>query len=334
MSHVVRDPYSFQILEPGATHSADGRKLPENWAEGVAHCVAMAGARSSGKSLYIAVLVKQLELLANEHDRSVLPVDQSTADRYHDNYEVPLFEEMKHMDTTPSGANLDAYQSDPFIFSLGEWLDPEGVLRTNYLVIRDVAGEDLENLQTDTSYLNFFQHADLVVFLFDPLRVPSVSNFLHGFITDEAATGGDPETVFANLMTLLGPARPKLAIAVSKFDTLQKLEELDQGDWKLIMGNVGAAFRRDTGIGFDWTDAFVLNQEVRSLLQYIKADNLYHQIISQYREAEPDSYHFFAVSALGESTQGERVSRLGIAPYRVLDPIRWLLSPRYVFPSQ
>lgn len=57
----VRDPYTFRELPTGATTSADGRPLPEGWADSHVHCVAMAGARASGKSLYTAVMVKQLE---------------------------------------------------------------------------------------------------------------------------------------------------------------------------------------------------------------------------------------------------------------------------------
>ena len=142
----ARCPWTFKPLEAGVTVSPyTNRELPEGWTDAVTHCVAMAGARNSGKSLYTAVMIKQLKQLAHKHDRSVQPADSSTRERYEEVYEKPLYEEMRAMDPTPSAVATDAYQRDPLIFELGVWPDQQGTTRMNYLVFRDVAGEDLEN---------------------------------------------------------------------------------------------------------------------------------------------------------------------------------------------
>lgn len=171
MASLAACPWTFRPLEEGATVSPyNNRELLPNWTESVTHCVAMAGARNSGKSLYTAVMVKQLKQLAHKHNHSVFAADQSTEQRFQEKYEQPLFQEMKSMDPTPSAVATDAYQRDPLIFDLGQWPDPEGTMRTNYLVFRDVAGEDLENLperEDDREALSFFKYADLVIFLFD-----------------------------------------------------------------------------------------------------------------------------------------------------------------------
>ena len=36
-----------------------------------------------------------------------------------------------------------------------------------------------------------------------------------------------------------------------------------------------------------------------------------------------ETYRFFAASALGESPDGKMIHSGGIAPFRVLDPIKW-----------
>ncbi|MDN6815019.1 MAG: hypothetical protein L0L92_11770, partial [Corynebacterium variabile] len=105
-SHGVRDPYTFGMLAPGST-SADGRLLPHDWADAHVHCVAMAGARASGKSLYTAVMIKQLEELASRFGRVVEAADASTQERYRTYYEAPLYREMKHMPATPPASNAD-----------------------------------------------------------------------------------------------------------------------------------------------------------------------------------------------------------------------------------
>ncbi|AKK07024.1 hypothetical protein CMUST_13650 [Corynebacterium mustelae] len=325
-------PDTYELLEPGQTISYAGNPLLPDWAESVTFCVAMAGARASGKSLYLAVVIKQLELLAQQRfpHITIEPADESTRIRYQEKYEKPLYQELKHMPPTPTSVNEDAYQRDPFIFSLGYWPDPEGVSRHHYLVIRDVAGEDLENPNVDPLSMRFFKNCDLVIFLFDPLKVPSIATYLQGLIPTPRQLGGNPEDVFRNIVRLLGDSRPKLAVAVSKFDTLQELERLqDKQEWKSIMGNLGAGFRRDTGFNYVYHSQWVLHLEIQSLLIKLEADRLLNMMAHAYR-AVPERLSYFAVSALGESPRGENLDRKGIAPYRVLDPLRWFLSERRV----
>lgn len=336
-----RDPYTFEPLHPGASVSGH-QDLPPDWDRAHVHCVAMAGARASGKSLYTAVLIKQLEEIASHHNRVVEAADDSTKERFRTHYETPLYREMKHMPATPPASSSDAYQRDPLIFSLGRWTDAQGTLRPHYLVFRDVAGEDLENLPSDPSELSFFRHADLIIFLFDPLRVPAIRTYLQGIIPPQNLTGGDPEDVLRNLIRLLDGSRPKLAVTISKFDTLQQLARTGDNEWARIMGNHGAAFRRDTGWDHDVNDQRLLHLEIESLLRYMSADKLVNLIGQDYGwtydaapqaagHVRPDLWQYCAVSALGESPNGEKLNRRGIAPYRVLDPVLSVLAPHGVF---
>lgn len=329
---MAKCPWTFKPLEDGATVSPyTQRELPDGWTDSVTHCVAMAGARNSGKSLYTAVMIKQLKQLAHKHNRSVQPADRSTRERYEEVYEKPLFEEMRAMDPTPSAVATDAYQRDPLIFELGKWPDPQGVERMNYLVFRDVAGEDLENppeSEADRENLAFFTYADLVIFLFDPLRVKQIQDYIHGLIPNIGELGADSLSVLDNLLDLLDTdTPPPLAVTISKFDTVQKLEQVDDARWKKIMGNKGAAFRRDTGWNFNDSDRHMVHQEAHSLLSFLGA----HDLINKLGAAAPADGSFFVVSALGEAPTGRKLARSGIAPYRVLDPIRWLLSRHGVF---
>ena len=332
MASLAACPWTFRPLEEGATVSPyNNRELLPNWTESVTHCVAMAGARNSGKSLYTAVMVKQLKQLAHKHNHSVFAADQSTEQRFQEKYEQPLFQEMKSMDPTPSAVATDAYQRDPLIFDLGQWPDPEGTMRTNYLVFRDVAGEDLENLperEDDREALSFFKYADLVIFLFDPLREREIRDYLHGLVPDFGELGAEPTRVLENLITLMGEdSPPPLAVTISKFDTIQKLEQNPNTQWAKIMGNTGAAFRRDTGWNFYFDDATILSYEVDSLLRFLKANDL----INMVNNISQNGRQYFAVSALGEAPTGRQLARSGIAPFRVLDPLRWMLSSRGVY---
>lgn len=327
----TRCPYTFKVLsDPAATTSEFvDRELPPNWANSATICVAMAGARASGKSFYIAVLVKLLRQLTSQNNKVAWPANENTQRQYSEHYESPLFEEMGLIKSTPGMASEDAYHRDPLIYDLGIW-QVNGEDRRFFFVLRDVAGEDLENLPSDLNDLEFFRHADEVVFLFDPLRVPSVKTNLEGLV-EVQELGGDPLSVLTNLLRILGDARPPLALALSKFDALQKLEDVHGSEWRPILGNYGAAFRRDNGMRFDEKDSQLVDLEVKSMLHLLKATDLLNTIRNSYQLHDSQNVRYFATSALGNAPKGRMIARTGIAPYRCLDPVLWQITKRGIF---
>ncbi len=317
-------PYTFRPLaNPEATRSEHvDRDLPAGWGNSVTLCVALAGARASGKSLYVAVLIKLLQQMADDFGAVVKPADASTKERYSNYYEKPFFEEMGLLSSTPPVLSEGAYQRDPLIYDLGMWPVQGGQPRRVFLALRDVAGEDLENLPSDQSALDFFRHAHEVVFLFDPVTVPEIETLLHGSVPTDSL-GADPVKVLDNLLKIMGEATPRMAVALSKFDTLRKLEELPGHEWSEIMGNYGAAFHRQLQPPYSGSDPELLSHEVRSLLIRLDARRLLNMLAA--RERQGLIVRYFATSSLGGQPHGSHLQRSGIAPFRVLDPLLWLL---------
>ncbi|MFT3660652.1 MAG: hypothetical protein QM809_04460 [Gordonia sp. (in: high G+C Gram-positive bacteria)] len=301
-------------------------ELPPRWREGEVTCVAMAGARYTGKTVYLAVLVKQLERLAEQYDREVIPADHTTAERYRVLYETPLFVERGIVQATPSALT---HVNDPLIFNLGHW---QGVPR--YLALRDVAGEDLENPhQINPTVLSFFQLADAVFFLFDPLRVEEIANQLRDLIPVPDELGGDPREVLRTVMGLIADNHPQLAVIISKFNALQQLAAVANTEWSRIMLQPGAAFNRDPGLTsryYDQMDGELLDAEVRSLLHRLNAGPQIRAMRNPVTGAQYP-HRLFAVSALGESPAGKQLHPNGISPFRCADPVRWLYAGRGVF---
>lgn len=300
-------------------------ELPPGWRWGDATCIAMAGARYTGKTVYIAVLVKQLQKFVERFDREVLPADETTRIRYAEVYEQPLFVERGIVLSTPPADSLG--HGAPLIFNLGFWNDQQ-----RYLVIRDVAGEDLEDVTTDGPDWQFFGMADAVLFLFDPLRVEEVGAHLRDLIPEPGFLGGDPHEVLRTVMRLIGTGSPKVAMILSKFDALQALSSVRQSSWGRIMAHSGAAFNRDPGLidtQYDSEDGLLLDAEVRSLLQKLDAGpgirTVRNPTTGQHYESR-----FFAVSALGDPPAGTELHRNGISPFRCMDPVRWVLADRGV----
>ncbi|WP_026927061.1 hypothetical protein [Granulicoccus phenolivorans] len=297
--------------------------LPPAWRTGQATCIALAGARATGKSIYIGVVVKQLEMLAEAHRTTVDFVDGASRELYRETYEKPLYETRGILTPTPRATVGDAYQRQPIILSLGIL---NGMRR--FIVLRDVAGEDLENRVEGQAHLSFFQHASAVLFLFDPTRVPEVRNQLQDLIPAQLHQGGDPAVVLNNLNFLIGQGNPRLAVVLSKFDTMQTLTRVADTELSRIMSNAGAAFMRDPGNarpGYDDEDGKLLHAEVRSLLQRLNAGHIVTAVERPHTGRVLD-HRFFVVSALGAPTEGEQLHDHGIASFRCLDPIRWALA--------
>ncbi|MDJ0362435.1 MULTISPECIES: hypothetical protein [unclassified Rhodococcus (in: high G+C Gram-positive bacteria)] len=298
-------------------------KLPAYWRWGNATCITMAGARATGKTVYIAVMIKQLQRLVERQGQSVDPANQETERNYREFYERPLYEERGLLEPTPTVNTASSYQRDPLIFSLGIW---QGVKQ--YLVIRDVAGEDLENANTEGHAWHFFGLADAVLFLFDPLRVEEIAHQLMDLIPMQGYRGGDPRVVFRTVTDLINRQTPRIAMILSKFDALQALQNVNGSQWSEIMSNPGAAFSRDPGMDsptYNEDDGRLLHEEVSSLLQRLDAGPVIRSVTNtQTGQAYP--HRFFAVSALGDSPVGSRLHDNGISPFRCLDPIRWVLS--------
>ena len=303
--------------------------LPDGWAAVETTCVVMAGAVSSGKSIYIGVVKNEIDRLAELMNVALGFYDAATAEAYQQLYEAPLYEQRGIMQSTRKAANAEVAERTPLLFRLGALNG-----RPHVLVIRDVAGEDLENRDIDPDAFGFFRHADLVMFMFDPVRVPAIRQMLTGLVPEQKTLGGDPEAVLDNLVRLLRYNRPPeqievpLATVLSKFDTLQLLREADTSDWSRIMRNAGAAYLRDTSLdraAFDPDDAELLHAEVQSLMDLLGGKQLLTRV-----EGDFATWRLFAVSALGAPPSGSRLHVSGIAPFRCLDPIKWVLARRGV----
>lgn len=313
-------------------------ELPKNWLQSEALLIALAGPRTSGKSVYLGVMVQELGKLARDCNSNMSYVGR-TRETYEKVYKSALYEARAMMMPT-AAAHTDTHQSEPMILSLGR-LNGSKVER--FVVIRDVAGEDLEN-NHDRPYMRFYQNASLVLFHFDPTQIADVRNELRGMTTELNDVGGEPSTVLEHTLKILGSHRPKLAVALSKFDALQMIganaanagssaPSSHSGNWVMRLGNPGAAFNREPAdpLSYDEEDGQFLHEEVRSLLISLKAKGIVNQLENP--AGHPIPHRFFATSALGEPPMNKQTNPRGIAPFRVLGPVKWALAEAGFIPK-
>jgi Double-GTPase 2 len=304
--------------------------LPGEWRSYATTCIALAGARYSGKSVYIGVLVRQLRWLATEMGTVLSPVTRDTERVYKQRYERALFEQREIVPGTPSQLT-QAHEPEPLIYHL----TPPGLPR-HALVIRDVAGEDLQTVEgLDPQVFGFFGRAHGILFLVDPMQVRAIREQLAGKHSWGGAPGDDPLLVLHNITELrrrsTGVAPVRLALTLAKFDVLHTLATVAGSQLQDAMQHVGAAFLRDPSMesaAYDVRDGRLLDAELRSLLVVINGAALLNLSRRDYPELR-----CFAVSALGHHPKAERLGRTGITPFRCLDPVKWFLSTRGVLPA-
>lgn len=315
------------------------RDLPPNWRSATVFTLAVSGARGAGKSVYIAVLLYVLQQYLQRCGRMIRPFTQSTQEIYEERYERPLFKENRAMlGTPPMRAESGAYQRDSMIWMIS---DPHAPI---YLVIRDVAGEDIEKFAGNEAPLSYFSRADLVVFLFDSLRLPSMTQILAGIIppVNQGRLGKSSSEVLPIVLGQMHGAHADFALAFSKFDAFHELPKADIEQYARVMGNPSARFNRDetatrpagrgrsgdAKVWFEEDQAF-LDQEIRSLFEMIHESSVTLQAEQAVHIGRIRGLAHFAVSAVGETPpHDEQLTTRGISPFRVLDPLLWGLYRR------
>lgn len=291
--------------------------------------IALAGARNTGKTVYIdvvaaAALHELATMIRKEGARiTIVPADADTRDAEAESRKR-LWDDRRLAESTRESITQTA--PPPIRCYLLTRRFP-GYEQRHGLVLRDVAGEDLENSKLqNTSYFGFLGRADLMVFLVDPLKVHSIRDRLEALLDVAVdSLGEDPLHVLQNVVLLQGSHRPaKTAVVFAKFDTVQHLADGSDHQIGALLQSRGFAFNRDPGAvtpGYQHRDSVLLDAEIRSLLEYLGGDDFLAHV-----DMHVKNPRFFAVSALGHQPVGAKVGESGITAFRVLDPIKWGLA--------
>ncbi|WP_170321655.1 TRAFAC clade GTPase domain-containing protein [Acrocarpospora pleiomorpha] len=282
--------------------------------------VALVGAKGSGKSTYIAVLLHELmNRVGAELDASLTPCDDRTIERYRQEFARPLYGEHRLLRATQSAVTDRG--RDPLVYLLTRTI--RGRLRTRAesltLVLFDTAGEDLRSRDVSELHLRYLRAADAIVFLVDPLELPGARAALNG--TALARSGGldddpdsDPLNVITRVTELLrqsrGPLTVPVAVALSKIDALRP-----------SLARQSALHRARVPSGaLDLDDREAVHEQVLALLEEWQAG-----VVGRYLRQNYTDHALFGLSALGAVPEVESVGAGGIRPYRVEDPLLWLL---------
>lgn len=288
--------------------------------------VAIIGAKESGKSNYVAVLINQLK---NDVGRAFncslyATGGDKTIKRYNSEFYEPLFRRKMCVKGT------DAGRVEPLIYSL--LFNKKGFFGKNKavsLTFFDTAGENLNSQVQMSTYNRYLSHAAGIILLLDPLQLPYVRNALQGKIPlpqeneDTNSILSRAITVIRNENKLTDLSKKidiPIAIAFTKIDAVDELI-----DAASCLKNESSHIKNGFFSKIDFNDS---NMEMQSLVDKWFGPELYQQVSTQFTK-----FAFFGLSALG-SNPDESMNIPRFRPFRVTDPFLWILSENGVIKSQ
>ncbi len=302
--------------------------LPVAWNEVTTTCLAMAGTRASGKTVFVGMAANLLLRWGHLNGLTVNHYSPASRASFEERFgaldpAAPLYDS-----TMPEQPGSDAVQREPVLLRIQE----SGRPRDHVLVLRDVAGEDLQNAGMDRDHFRFLAHADGLILMVDSGTSRAVRNVLGDEI---AGQGSDfqPAAVWGNLESLsravVGETakRPPVAVTISKFDYVLRAAAKRESPLHSALAGKGLRLHHDPSLQRKhWYafDADLLDQELRTLCsRYLDQSQLVDRARAYENPQVP--VRFFALSSLGIPPVIGRVAKHGTPSYRCLDPIKWFL---------
>jgi hypothetical protein len=298
--------------------------LPVHFGSVNSRLIALVGAKETGKSVFMTVLVHEMmNRIGRRFDAAMAGADDNTRRMFVGNYEDTLYRKKELLAGTARAA---AKGQDPLVFRFVTE-EPrkfgKPVPRHTLLSFFDTAGEDLTTAESVRENVRYLTAADGIVLLLDPLQMSGARTRAKPGTKMPGTLGSqvdDPASVLERITDLVstvdgGPNKKiskPLAVAFTKMDALDhELKEV-------------SPLRRPAPETpyFDETDSQEVHAEIQRLLDRWDGSRI-DQITSKHYQ----NYRYFGLSALGESpSHDNKIAGSGIRPYRVADPFLWELS--------
>ncbi len=293
------------------------KEIPREFLDGQSLPIALIGAKASGKSNYIGVLINEIRHKMSIRFNCTLSISCSEESRsYYQNYYYrPIFEQSNVVTAT------DAGEIPPLIFPV-RFLDNKNRIKNMAtLTFYDTAGENFDSTEEMLVYNRYVPNSRGIILLLDPLQVDSIRKQLTGKMTLPNKNTDVNEVLsrvvdnIRRVKNVKGQIKIPLAIAFTKLDALEQFDILPQ---ESCLREESEHTKRGVFVNSDFE---ACDNEMRALLEnFLDAELI--QLMKNFEKSA-----FFGVSSLGEvPSGGVKLSSDTVKPRRVLDPLLWLLA--------
>jgi len=281
--------------------------------------IALLGAKASGKSNYIGVLINEIRKKMSAPFNCLLSMTKESKETYNKFYYQPLYEVGVTVNATDAGVEVP-----PLIFPLRFMDKKSRIVNMVELTFYDTAGENLDDENVMYKINRYITNAHGIILLLDPLQIPNIRDQLtqKGFSalppqnTEINDVLGNITNVIRKIKKINGQINIPLALVFTKIDVLEQYGILPEGS---CLKGESEHIKRGAFIKCDFDNT---NIEMRDLLE----NWLDGELICYIRQFK--QYSFFGVSSLGANPNGTKIDSKGIRPRRVLDPLLWLLAEK------
>lgn len=299
-------------------------RIPKRMVKEKGYIISIIGAVNSGKTIYITTLIN--ELFRYGHFLGNLGITASAVasiDGYntYKRYEEDFFDVVYKRSSLPGNTDRNEVKNKiPLIYELGQ----QGKSPI-YLVFYDTAGENFNDPKNIASNVKFLNQSDAVIFLLDTFSIPYVHNKLKApmGLSDIALKY---DKIISNLITHFDEGdrhirdahyKKPMALVFSKIDAILKNDELFQNT-----AIPGMSIERNSsfldGSGVNLSDIDSISDGIRAGLNSWNEQNFINIMENHYKNVK-----YFGISALGGMP--DKQSIVNLRPYRVLDPLVWIL---------
>lgn len=283
---------------------------------------AFIGAKESGKSHYISVLINTIENhIGRLFNANLQKLDDNTIRKYREEFYNPIFKNKEVIPETRS-ARGDYNVKMPMVFSLSfmkkNIFGKSTISNVTTISFFDTAGEDLNAQETMKTENKYIYNSSGIILLVDPLQIMEVRNQLISKGVNLPKINTETEDIVSRVAKLVRTALKlpidklieiPIAVSFSKIDALDAL--LDSSSSLFSSG-------KHEGY-YNLSDSNNINTEIENLMAEWAGFHLIQEVKHNFK-----NYSFFGLSALGSNPHGSnKISKL--RPIRVEDPFLWLL---------
>lgn len=306
-------------------------RLPAGFGDSESPLIAVVGARHTGKSVYLKVLAHHLRHgLGGRFGADVRLYGDAQ-------FQAETGGGQDFLDPAgglfPDGALYQRTQQapngrrEPIVFA---WRQRRAITGydTTFLSFFDTAGEDLQ-VQDTVDNLGYLGAADALILLLDPFMIAQARDRIRlpaSAVDTQAATIDVVSRVTENLRLshrLGGRRNISIPVAVA-FAKIDAFFDLLGPDHPLVR-------RPESGAYYDEQAGLATHEHVRALLHDWGASDIDIHLVHNYKR-----FRYFTVSALGAEPDydNNKVDVRGVRPFRVDEPLLWLLSEFNVVPRR
>jgi len=293
--------------------------LPYTVGQGEDRIFAIIGAKESGKSHYIAVLIDNLRnQVTPAFNCSLNALDDATINRYNTAFYQPVFKERRTLNASLSAsANIDIRQ--PLVYSFAsmkkKWHGQNATSTSATLSFFDTAGEDLLDEQKMRQFTRYISSAQGLILLLDPLQIPTVRERL-GL---EPLLHSAQESILDRTINLIRkeceiPTHQSIPIPIAlTFSKLDAIESLLEPSSPLHQNSPHIIEKQ-----FDTIDFDAIQAELRLMLESWGQGGMLQSLEHHFK-----AYALFGISALGGEPENGEIKHFR-KQRRVSDPLLWL----------